>query len=131
MSKFSNTSAQRLGTCHEDLQAVMNTAIKKVDFTILCGHRNQADQDKAFTEGHSKLKWPHGEHNALPSNAVDISPYPLDWNDRKSFIDLSKVILGVADDLGIKLRWGGDFNMDGDKTTNDGWDPGHYEIHNA
>jgi hypothetical protein len=27
------------------------------------------------------------------------------------------------------FRWGGDFNMDGDKTTSDAWDAGHVEIH--
>ena len=42
---------------------------------IVCGHRNKEDQNKAFAEGKSKLKWPKGKHNKLPSQAVDAAPY--------------------------------------------------------
>lgn len=128
MARFSPISAKRLSTCHPDLQAIMNTAIKKVDFSILCGHRSEADQNKAFSTGKSKLKFPHSKHNKTPSLAVDIAPWPVDWKDRQAFIDLSKVIFETAKELGIKLRWGGDFNMDGNKTTKDNWDLPHYEL---
>jgi len=115
MPTFGKQSAERLATCHPDLQRLMNEAIKHVDFSITCGHRGQAEQDKAFADGNSKLKWPHGEHNKLPSRAVDVAPYPLNWNDAEAFTLLSGVILGVARMMGIKIRlgadWDGDFNM--------------------
>lgn len=114
MPTFGKQSQVNLATCHPDLQRLMNEAIKHVDFSITCGHRGQAEQDKAFAEGKSKLKWPNGEHNKLPSCAVDVAPYPLNWNDTEAFTLLSGVILGIAKMINIKIRlgadWDGDFN---------------------
>jgi peptidoglycan L-alanyl-D-glutamate endopeptidase CwlK len=80
--------------------------------------------------GNSKVKWPNSKHNSKPSRAVDIAPYingKLSWKD-EDCVALSKHILGVASRLGVPLRWGGDFNMDGDKTKYDAWDKPHYEL---
>ncbi len=128
MPKFSQTSIARLATCHPALQDIMNEAIKETDFTVLCGHRGKADQDKAVRAGNSKTPWPKSKHNHNPSLAVDIAPYPIDWNDRARFTALSKVVLRIAKARGITLRWGGDFNMDGDATTRDAWDMPHFEL---
>lgn len=114
MPSFGATSKKHLATLHPDLQRVLNEAIEHVDFSITCGFRNQADQDRAFAQGLSKLKWPHGEHNKQPSMAVDVAPFPLNWNDREAFTLLSGVIYGIACMMGVKLRlgadWDGDFN---------------------
>lgn len=126
MPRFSAKSASRLAECHKDLQAVMNAAIIETDFTVLCGHRGQAEQDAAVAAGKSKLRWPKSKHNARPSLAVDVAPWPLDWNDRARFKALAKVILAEAKALGISLRWGGDWNSDGDDS--DGWDLPHFEL---
>lgn len=106
----------------------MNRAILEYDFTVLCGHRNKEDQDKAFAEGNSKTPWPKSKHNKIPSWAVDIAPYPIDWNDMDRFKQLAKIVLRIADELAVPIRWGGDFNTDGDKTTNDAWDKPHFEL---
>lgn len=115
MPSFGKTSAANLATCHPDLQRLMNEVIKHVDCSITCGHRGQVAQDKAFAEGKSKLKYPNGEHNKVPSNAVDVAPYPLNWNDAEAFTLLAGVIYGIACTMGIKIRlgadWDGDFNM--------------------
>jgi peptidoglycan LD-endopeptidase CwlK len=114
MPVFGATSKANLATCHPDLQHVLNEAIKHVDFSVTCGYRGQVEQDKAFAEGKSKLKYPNGEHNKIPSNAVDVAPYPINWNDAEAFTLLSGVIYGIACMMGIKLRlgadWDGDFN---------------------
>jgi len=114
MPTFGKTSAEKLATCHPNLQRVLNEAIKYVDFSVTCGHRGEIEQNKAFAEGKSKLKWPHGEHNKQPSCAVDVAPVPLNWNDAESFTLLAGVIYGIACTMGIKLRigadWDGDFN---------------------
>lgn len=114
MPTFGKVSADNLATCHPDLQRLMNEVIKHADCSITCGHRGQAAQDKAVAEGKSKLKWPNGQHNKLPSRAVDVAPYPLNWNDTESFTLLAGVIYGVACMMGIKIRlgadWDGDFN---------------------
>lgn len=109
MSVFSNKSAGRLAGCHPDLQAVMNEAIKTVDFTVLCGHRGEAAQNEAFRRGNSKVRFPNSKHNANPSLAVDIAPYPIDWEDTGRFKALAERVLAIADHMGIELEWGGNW----------------------
>ena len=82
MPRFGNKSKERLATCHPDLQRVFNEVINYVDCSILEGYRNAYWQDKYYAEGKTKLKYPDGRHNANPSNAVDVTPYPVDWDDR-------------------------------------------------
>ena len=114
MPSFGTESRKHLATLHPDLQKVLVEAIKYVDFSITCGFRDQLAQDRAFAEGKSKLKWPNGEHNKMPSMAVDVAPYPLNWNDAEAFTLLAGIIYGIACTLGVKLRigadWDGDFN---------------------
>lgn len=113
MPRFSDISKKRLLTCHPSLQAVCAEAIKLTDFTIVCGHRGQKEQDLAVAQGLSKTPWPTSKHNQTPSLAVDVAPYPIDWTNRPRFLALAKTILGVGARLGIRLRWGGDFDRDG------------------
>lgn len=114
MPSFSNLSKQRLEQCHPDLQRVLNEAIKRVDFTVLCGHRDKEEQEEAYATGKSRLRWPNSKHNSLPSTAVDIAPWfqdvKIDWNDTAAFARLVGYIERVADELGVKIRWGGDWN---------------------
>ena len=109
MPTFGNASTARLVTCEEKLQQIMNEVIKRVDCTILCGHRNQADQEAAFAGGNSKVHFPNSRHNVLPSQAVDVAPYPIDWNDLKRFHDLSDIVKQVAAEMNIEIEWGGDW----------------------
>lgn len=113
MPAFSKTSLDRLATCHPKIQEVMNEVIKYEDFIVIEGHRDKEAQNRAFREGKSKLDWPHGKHNTLPSNAIDIAPCPLDWNDSLAFARLAGYVQAVADSKGIRLRWGGDWDRDG------------------
>jgi len=85
----------------------MNEAIKHIDFMVLCGHRGKKDQDSAFLSGNSKLRYPKSKHNSIPSTAIDLSPYPLDWDDINSFCFLAGFIMGTAKQLGVELEWGG------------------------
>ena len=114
MPSFGKQSINNLNTCHPDLIRLANEVIKYVDYSVTCGHRGQVEQDKAFAEGKSKLKFPNGEHNKIPSRAMDVAPYPINWNDAEAFTLLSGVFVGVAYMLEIKIRigsdWDGDFN---------------------
>lgn len=74
MPQFSTRSLETLGTCEQKLVNLMKKCIEEVDFTVLCGHRSESEQDKAFAEGKSKLKYPASKHNAYPARAVDIAP---------------------------------------------------------
>lgn len=125
---FSLFSQHQLKTLHHDLQAVLQEAILHVNFRVLEGHRNEERQRDLYFQGKSKLLWPHSRHNFTPSRAVDIAPYPIDWNDRERFYYLGGVVMGLASGMGIPLRWGGDWNTNGyfDDQTFD--DLAHFEL---
>ncbi len=110
MPKFSQISLDRLATCDKRLQVIMEEAIQHIDIVVLCGERGEEEQNKALAEGKTKLKWPESKHNSKPSKAIDVAPYPIDWQDLKRFIYMAGIIMGIAACKGIKLRWGGDWN---------------------
>jgi len=125
---LSKISQERLNTCHPDLIKLMTAVSEVVSIAILCGHRGEAEQNKAFAEKKSKLKFPQSKHNKTPSLAVDIAPLPINWNDADAFKSLANLVFEIADRQKIVIRWGGDFNQDGSKTKNDAWDLPHYEL---
>ena len=128
MPRFGTKSRGRLSSCHPDLQKVFNQVIKEIDCSILCGQRGEKEQNKAFDEGRSKVRFPDGRHNANPSNAVDVAPYPIDWEDRERFHLFAGYVLGIADSMGIRLRWGGDWDRDWTVKDNKFDDLPHFEI---
>lgn len=132
MPVFGTASKQRLAGAHPLLQRLMNAAIAKAtpaqDFTILDAQRGRAAQEYAFRQGRSKARFGQSAHNWSPAVALDIVPYPIDFDNKQRFIDLAqKLILPLAKEMNIPIRWGGDWNMDGN--ISDGWDFPHYELH--
>jgi peptidoglycan L-alanyl-D-glutamate endopeptidase CwlK len=115
MPSFSKKSRDRLATCHYLLQELMNSVIKETDITVLCGFRDKAEQERAFAEGKSKARWGESKHNSYPSMAVDIAPYPIDWNDITRFEELGAVVMRHWEEMplakrgGWELRWGKSF----------------------
>jgi len=88
----------------------------------------------AYNAGRSKVKWPNGKHNKRPSMAVDVVPYPIDWQDRDRFHYFAGYVMGVADMLhaeGLinhRLRWGGDWDRDTQVKDNGFDDLVHFEL---
>ena len=128
MFKFGNKSKERLVTCDERLQKVFNEVIKYVDCSVLEGHRSEERQNKIFKEGKTKVKYPKGRHNSSPSRAVDVTPYPVDWDDRERQTFFAGFVLGIARSMDIKLRWGGDWDMDFQVMDNRFDDFPHFEL---
>lgn len=135
MPMFSKDSFSKLSTCHIDLQVLFFEVIKHFDCTVLEGFRNEEDQQKAYHAGNSKLQWPNGKHNSKPSNAADVSPYPVDWSNAKRFYWFAGYVLGIAEMLKQQgkithsIRYGGDWNGNMDITDEKGLsDLVHFEI---
>ena len=128
MPRFGKSSIKRLETAHPKLQEIFNEVIKHVDCSVLQGHRGEEEQNRYFDEGKSKVKYPNGRHNAYPSRAVDVTPYPVDWDDRERQTLFAGFVLGIAKSMGIKLRWGGDWDMDFEVQDNKFDDFPHFEI---
>ena len=136
MPRYSEASKSRLAECDKRWGKILNKVIKYYDCTILTGHRNKKDQDAAYNAipQRSKLQWPNSKHNTKPSLAVDVAPYPIpyewgeDWRDRVKFYELKAIIFYVASKQGVKVRFGGDWDMDNDYKDNKFNDLVHFEI---
>lgn len=109
---------RKLSTCDQRLQTILHDVDAFVSFKVLEGHRNKEAQDAAFARGATKKKWPEGNHNTLPSRAVDIAPLSrqpgdaLSWSDVIAFGRLMGYVQACADRRGIKLRFGLDWDGD-------------------
>lgn len=128
MPQFSRTSLSRLRTVHPQLQRLFERIVLNYDCTVLEGHRGEKAQNRAYDEGRSKLRWPDGKHNAYPSRAVDVAPYPIDWQNLKRFYDFAGFVRGVAACMGISIRWGGDWDRDYDLDDQRFNDLVHFEL---
>lgn len=108
---LSKKSKEYLDTCHQDIQLVVYKAAELglMDFSVICGYRGEEEQEEAFRLGHSKAHFGQSSHNELPSKAVDIVPYPIDWSNIERFKSLARYLKKVAKDEGVKLYWGGDW----------------------
>jgi len=109
---FGLKSKANLLSCHPDLQRLLYEAIKYVDFSVTCGHRSMQDQQDAYNSGKSEVEWPNSKHNSYPSMAVDVAPYPIDWEDEESFTLLAGIIYGISTQMGIDIRLGADWDGD-------------------
>lgn len=128
MPRYSKKSKERLSSCDKRLQDVFNEVIKYVDCSVLEGHRSKERQNKLYDEGRTKVKYPNGRHNSSPSKAVDVTPYPVNWEDRERQTLFAGFVLGIARGMGIRLRWGGDWDMDFQVMDNRFDDFPHFEV---
>lgn len=141
MNRYSLKSKENLTQCHPDLQLLFSMVLQSWDHTILVGHRTREAQIEAFVNGNSKLQWPASKHNASPSRAVDVSPYPLprnwgadDRNEYEKFRYFAFYVLGIADilyqlgEIDHFIRWGGDWDMDHDVSDQSFNDLVHFEL---
>lgn len=128
MRTFSVKSNAQLSTCHPDLQRLFNEVLQHIDCTVTEGFRNQKDQDEAYARGNSDKKWPNGKHNRNPSVAVDVYPYPVNMTNIKRFYYFAGIVMGIATQMGIKIRWGGDWDSDNDLDDQKLMDLVHFEL---
>jgi hypothetical protein len=128
MPSFSAVSLARLNTCDPRLVEVFMRVVLHYDCSILCGHRGSEEQDEALRTGRSRLRFPMSKHNRVPSIAVDAAPYPIDWDDHVRFRVFGGFVLGMATAMGIRLRWGGDWDMDWDFNDQSLIDLPHFEL---
>ena len=131
--QFGERSLINLDSAHYGLQCIIREALSMglIDFAIIEGHRNKGRQNRLYKLGRSRLQWPESKHNKTPSEAVDAAPYvngKISWQ-KEHCIFLAGIILTCAKKWGIPLRWGGNWDMDGEPVTDqDFQDLVHYEV---
>ena len=128
MPRFWSRLRKFLATCLEYLQDLFNEVIKHVDCSVICGHRNKQEHNESFEKKRTTVKYPNGRHNAKPSMAADVVPYPIDWDDRERFHLFAGFVLGIAQSMEINIRWGGDWNKNFEVDDNNFDDLPHFEI---
>ena len=93
MFKLGKRSKDNLKHVDIRLQKLCYEVIKEFDFTVIEGHRTLERQQELFKEGKSQIDGitTKGNHNYLPSRAIDIIPYkkghnPFDGSDESELM---------------------------------------------
>ena len=128
MPRFGRKSRERLKSCDPRIQDLFNEVIKYVDCSVLEGHRSEERQNRLYDEGKTKVRYPKGRHNSSPSRAVDVTPYPVDWDDRERQTLFAGFVLGIARGMDLNIRWGGDWDQDFQVVDNRFDDFPHFEL---
>ena len=105
--KLGTRSLQNLSGVHPDLVAVVKLAISitEQDFTVIEGVRNINRQRELYKAGKSTTM--NSRH--ITGHAVDMVPWPVDWNDLERFEVVAEAMKAAAEELDIPIVWGGDW----------------------
>lgn len=112
-----------------ELVAVVRRAIElsPVDFTVIEGVRTEERQRQLVRNGASQTL--NSRH--LTGHAVDCAPLvngAIPWNDKTQFKAVSDAMFAAAKELGVKIRWGGDWNENGRSDDERFYDGPHFEL---
>lgn len=142
---FGRSSKAKLETCHPALQAIVSKVMswQVMDFSVIEGHRSLERQLQLYRSGMTHIDGirKKGKHNYTPSEGVDLLPYPYSlngvhvWDDRHRFTILAGLMFAAAAELtrtrllvSEKLRWGGDWDRDGNYADQNFHDLPHFEL---
>lgn len=128
MNRWAARSQANYDTCHRDLQLVADKVLEQFNCSFIEGHRGKEEQNKYFFMGLSQLMWPDSSHNPSPSEAMHLMPWPIDWHDLPRIRFFAGIVVGIGGLLEVRLRWGGDWDMDTQLKDNSFNDLGHYEL---
>jgi len=158
MYRLGTRSRQKLDECHPIFKVILEDLIQYIDFSIIEGHRGREAQELAYSKGLSQLHFGFSKHNSQPSDAIHVVPYPIDWGELSllelyegvkrgdisldefveklhkwrvaygRFAFLAGQIIATGRKYGAIIRWGGDWDSDGELRNNNWNDLGHYEL---
>lgn len=123
--KLGKRSKDSLGGIHPDLVKVVELAItlSEQDFTVIEGVRTTKRQQELYAQGRTtkgsivtkadgvKNKSNHQAKSDGYGHAVDIVPYPVDWNTKSKFVAIADAMKEAAKDLNVSIQWGGDWKF--------------------
>ena len=78
----------------------------------------------------AKVTWLNNplDSKHVTGKAVDLVPYPVDWNDLSKFDQVAKAMFAAAKALGVSIRWGADRDHDGNYREKGEYDSPHFEL---
>lgn len=127
MPKFGKRSKSRLKGVDKRLLKVLDDVIQHFDITVIEGKRTKARQKELFDAGATKTM--RSKH--LIGLAVDIAPYPVNFNNTERFCYMAGFVMAAALKRGYKIRWGRDWKTEWprkDKNTSSFLDYVHFEL---
>ena len=137
--QYGKKSLGKLDTCHSQLRevALLGLEMSPYDITIIHGYRGEEIQNALQESGASTKRFPDSKHNATDdldqpeSEAFDFGPWvdgDIPWDDTHVFACIAGCFFAAAAQLGVTLRWGGDWDSDGSTKDQRLMDWGHMEI---
>lgn len=141
MPEFGKVSSERLRDAHPGLWRLFRDVVKRFDCQILETLRTTERQQSLYAQGRTTpgaiVTQKDGvnrrsSHQARPgesfSRAVDVLPYPVNWHDTDRMHYFAGYVKRVAEELGIRVRWGGDWDGDTEVGDENFKDLPHWEI---
>lgn len=148
---LSKLSLSRLDGVHADLLKTVKRAIEitQQDFMVVEGVRTKEQCYINFGKGRTiaqcvskgvpakyaqpklaKVTWLNNPLSSkhVSGKAVDLVPYPVDWNDLAKFDQIAKAMFSAAKELGVSIRWGADWDNDGNFREKGEYDSPHFEL---
>ena len=136
--KLGLASRKKLEGLHPNLVAVVTRAIEVTtqDFSVLCGVRTLAEQKELYAQGRTKpgkivtwtLKSRHLPAEDGLGRAVDLAPYPIDWDSSFKFDAIAAAMMQASKELNIPIRWGANWDQDGKPRERGENDSPHFEL---
>lgn len=148
---LSKRSLDRLEGVDPRLVAVVKRAIQisEVDFMVVEGVRSREQCMANYGKGRSagqlaafripasyaqpkaaKVTWLNNPFASKHCDglAVDLLPAPYDWKDTKPFDQVALAMMQAAEDCGVHIRWGADWDRDGNPRERGETDSPHFEL---
>ena len=148
---LSKLSLSRLVGLNANLEAVVKRAIEitEQDFMVVEGVRSKEQCFVNYGKGRTaaqctakgvpaqyakpklaKVTWLNNPLSSkhVSGHAVDLVPYPVDWNDLSKFDQMAQAMFAAAKELGVSIRWGADWDNDGNYREKGEYDSPHFEL---
>lgn len=137
---FGERSEYQLRDVHPELVTAARAVLRvtPIDFTVFCGRRTLDEQQALYAQGRTapgRIVTDRDGVNKRSKHqdglAIDVAPWPIQWEGkyaRERFYWLAGAFLATANNLGIELKWGGDWDGDGSFADQRFDDLPHFEL---
>lgn len=143
MRKYGAQSLSKLATVHPKMRQIAMLALdlSPYDIAIIHGWRGEEVQNALFDSRASTKRWPDSKHNRSDdidyeltdriSDALDFAPWidgAIPWDETHIFACVAGCFFAAAKQLDARIRWGGDWDGDGNTKEHKLQDWGHMEL---
>lgn len=141
MPELEALSTERLKGVNPKLVETVKQAAKASPFPIRIteGLRSSARQNQLYAQGRTKpgkiVTWTRNSKHMIQADgtghAVDLVPLidgAIPWSDKARFRVIRDLMMAAAEDVGVNVRWGADWNRDGVPWQRGEYDGPHFEL---